>query len=151
MIQDTEHGAWALDAAIATGLPVWLGFSCREALTSDEIVGFDNPQVRLETLLDELLDREPHVVNIMHSPVSIIPRAMELVRERWNGPLGVYPEVGSFDAVNRIRTVRTSPLEFATAAQTWIDFGAVVIGGCCGATPSHVAALSDETLHDRVD
>ena len=111
-----------------------------------EIVGYDNPGAQLDTLLKELLDREPQLVSIMHSPVSVVPRALECVRRYWSGPIGVYPEVGSFDVVKRCRTVRTSPSEFADAARQWIDLGAVLIGGCCGATPSHVAALTDETL-----
>ncbi len=146
MIQDSVHGGWALDAALATGLPVWLGFACRKDPVSNEIVGYDVGESNLDTLLPELLDREPQLVNIMHSPISVIPEAFECVRKHWSGPIGVYPEVGSFDVVNRCRTVRTSPSEFAAAAQHWIDMGAVLIGGCCGATPSHVAALTDETL-----
>jgi S-methylmethionine-dependent homocysteine/selenocysteine methylase len=146
MIQDTTHGGWALDAAVETGLPVWLGFSCRRATTSGELVGYDNADARLDTLLSELLDREPQLVSIMHSPVSVVPDALECVRKHWRGPIGVYPEVGTFDVVNRCRTVRTSPTEFAAAARQWIDLGAALIGGCCGATPSHVAALTDELL-----
>lgn len=146
MIQDAEHGGWALDAATDTGLPVWLGFACRAEHATNEIVGYDNPGAHLETLLKELLEREPQLVSIMHSPVSVVPRALECVRRYWSGPIGVYPEVGSFDVVKRCRTVRTSPSEFAHAARQWIDLGAVLIGGCCGATPSHVAALTDETL-----
>jgi S-methylmethionine-dependent homocysteine/selenocysteine methylase len=145
MIQDVRHGGWALDAAKATGLPVWLGFACRIHSNSHQIVCFDKPETPLESVLTGLLDREPELVNIMHTPIAAVPRAFELVRAHWHGLIGVYCEVGSFDVVNRCRTLSTSPSQFAAAARDWIDLGASVIGGCCGATPAHVAALTHET------
>ena len=144
MIQDVRHGGWALDAAIATGLPVWLGIACRKHPVSDELVCFDAPDTTLVSLLDELLARKPDVVNIMHSPLTAIGSAFETIREQWSGSIGVYPEVGSFDAVNRVRTERISPSAFSAAAKKWIGQGTVLIGGCCGATPSHIAALVDD-------
>jgi len=38
---------------------------------------------------------------------------------------------------------RTSPEAYATAAVRWRDAGARVVGGCCGTTPDHVAALRE--------
>lgn len=35
-----------------------------------------------------------------------------------------------------------SPLEFAAAAARWRDANAAWIGGCCGTTPAHVAAIA---------
>jgi S-methylmethionine-dependent homocysteine/selenocysteine methylase len=142
MIQDPRHGKWALDAAIATGVPVWLGVSCRIAASSGELVCFDRPDVRLAELLDELLAHRPAVVNIMHTPLEAVEPALELLACSWDGPTGVYPEVGSFDAVARTRSVCVSPDEFAAAARRWISRGASVLGGCCGADASHIRALA---------
>jgi len=142
MIQDLRHGAWALDAAIATGLPVWLGVSCRIETASRELVCFDRPDVRLTDLLDELLTRRPAVVNIMHTPIDAVEPALDMLARNWAGPFGVYPEVGSFDAVARTRSVHVSPDEFAAAAQSWLSRGAAVLGGCCGADASHIRALA---------
>lgn len=146
MIQDLRHGGWALDAATATGLPVWLGIACRAGADSSDVVCFDFPDSKLEDLLSGLLDRKPQLLNIMHTPIDVVASAFACIRRQWNGPIGVYPEVGSFDVVNRRRTTRISPSEFAQAAGDWIELGANVIGGCCGATPSHVAALTDEAI-----
>ncbi len=33
------------------------------------------------------------------------------------------------------------PTSYASHAKTWIDHGARLIGGCCGAGPEHIAAL----------
>jgi homocysteine S-methyltransferase len=144
MIQDSRHGGWALDAAIATGLPVWLGIACRLNQHGEEVVCFDQPDTTLDALLEELLDRAPQRVSIMHSPIEAIPTAFECVRRHWSGPIGVYPEVGSFDVVSRARTRKISPAAFSSAAQSWIAMGADVIGGCCGATPAHIEALTSE-------
>jgi len=143
MIQDPRHGAWALDAAIATGLPVWLGVSCRINQASGELVCFDRPDVRLIELLDELLAHRPAVVNIMHTPIDAVEPALDILSRNWDGPFGVYPEVGSFDAVARTRSVNVSPDQFAAAAQRWVSRGACVLGGCCGADASHVQALAE--------
>lgn len=142
MIQDTRHGRWALEAAASTGLPVWLGVSCRLGATTNELVCFDLPQVRLEDLWDALLPLGPAVVNIMHTPIDAVAAALDSLRPRWDGPMGVYPEVGSFDVVARTRTVNVSPSAFAAAARQWLSRGAAVLGGCCGAGPAHIAALS---------
>jgi Tfp pilus assembly protein PilF len=39
-------------------------------------------------------------------------------------------------------SARTSPEAYATGAGEWRARGAAVIGGCCGTTPAHIAALS---------
>jgi len=150
MIQDARHGGWALDAAIATGLPVWLGIAARAHPQTAEPVCFDRAETSIDSLLCELLDRRPDVVNIMHTPVSAIDAAFDCVRARWNGPIGIYPEVGSFDAVKRTRSARLSPSAFAAAANGWLQRGAALIGGCCGATPSHIGALIDELQELRI-
>jgi S-methylmethionine-dependent homocysteine/selenocysteine methylase len=40
-----------------------------------------------------------------------------------------------------------TPAEFAVAAKTWVEHGAALIGGCCGAMAPHIAAVSG-TLTD---
>ena len=142
MIQDARHGGWALDAAIKTGLPVWLGIACRADQRSNEVVCFDQPDMRLDLLLRELLDREPQVVCIMHSPIDVVRPAFDCVREQWPGAIGVYPEPGSFDVLSRTRTQPVSPEKFAATAQQWSAIGARIIGGCCGTTPQHTKALA---------
>ena len=138
MLQDTRHAALACEAARACGLPFWLGVSCRFGPDGKTLVAFDYPATRLEHVLEALLPYEPTVVNIMHSPPSAIAGALELVRERWQGFAGTYPEIRSE------RTTETlSPLALATLAEPWVDGGARVLGGCCGTRPEHVRALAD--------
>jgi S-methylmethionine-dependent homocysteine/selenocysteine methylase len=133
MLQDTRHAALACEAAGACGLPFWLGVSCRLGPDGKTLVAFDYPETRLEQVLDTLLPYGPTVVNVMHSPPSVVARALELVRARWNGFVGVYPEIRSSEAL--------APAAFAALAEQWIDAGARLIGGCCGTSPEHIRAL----------
>ncbi|MDQ3780454.1 MAG: homocysteine S-methyltransferase family protein, partial [Chloroflexota bacterium] len=34
-----------------------------------------------------------------------------------------------------------TPATYAEIASAWLDLGAAIIGGCCGTTPAHTAAL----------
>jgi homocysteine S-methyltransferase len=137
MLQDSEHAALACEAARATGLPFWLGVSCRLAPDGKTLVAFDYPDERMERVLDALLAYEPVVVNIMHSPPSAVAPAIELVRERWDGFVGVYPEIDSAGKT----APAVIPRAFATLAAGWIEQGARLVGGCCGTTPEHIRAL----------
>jgi homocysteine S-methyltransferase len=31
---------------------------------------------------------------------------------------------------------------YSAAAEGWIEIGARIVGGCCGTTPAHIAALA---------
>ena len=95
MIVEATHARRAVLAAKETGLPVWLGIGCKK-WEDGEIVSFDQPDLAFGAILDELLPEKPDVVNIMHSEIDAIPEAIEQLRARWDGPVGVYPESGYF-------------------------------------------------------
>ena len=137
MLQDTRHAALACEAAQATGLPFWLGVSCRLAPDEKSLVAFDYPATRFEQVLDALIPYEPTVVNVMHSPPSAVARALTLVRERWGGFAGAYPEIDSVGEHARSVT----PEALAALGAQWIGLGARVLGDCCGTTPEHTRAL----------
>jgi S-methylmethionine-dependent homocysteine/selenocysteine methylase len=137
MMQETRHAPLALGAARTTGLPVWLGVSCRLG-GGGALVGFDFPQVPLPDCLDALLPLAPDAVAVMHSPVAAVLPALGVLRTRFRGPLGAYPEIGDGAAPGAV-----SPDQLATAAMGWLDAGAQIVGGCCGTTPEHIGALRD--------
>jgi methionine synthase I (cobalamin-dependent) len=143
MMQDTEHAALALAAAQSTGLPVWLGVSCRLTEGTDDLVGFDFPDRRFAEVLERLLPFAPDVVQIMHTPVGAVPAALACLRQQWSGCIGVAPELGSFDPVTRTRSAAFGPETFAELADGWIADGVNVVGGCCGAGPAHILALAE--------
>ncbi len=148
MIQDIEHGALALDAALETGLPVCLGLSARSS--GDGLTAYDDPAQLFEPLLRPLLERSPSVVAIMHTPVDVVGEALAaVVAAGWERPLGAYPELDTEPGLGAATGAMTSPIELATAAAGWVDAGVRLLGGCCGAGPEHIAALAAIRDHGR--
>ncbi|MGH9368376.1 MAG: homocysteine S-methyltransferase family protein, partial [Thermoanaerobaculia bacterium] len=57
-------------------------------------------------------------------------------------PLGAWGNLGPpSDAERTEFTAEVSPGEYAAFARDWLAFGAVLVGGCCGTTAAHTAAL----------
>ena len=136
MMQETRHAPLACAAAKSVGLPVWLGVSCRIG-AGGALVGFDFPLVPLEATLDALLGFEPDAVAVMHNPAGAVTPALALVRSRFAGLLGAYPELGDGTSAST-----ATPAELAELARAWIGDGARIVGGCCGTTPEHIRALA---------
>jgi homocysteine S-methyltransferase len=139
MLQDTVHAPRACAAAAGSGLPFWLGVSCRE--NGGALVAFDDPDVPFADCLDATLPFGPDVVAVMHTPSALVNSALALVRSRWLGPTGAYPALPGNGALEDGVGEPLAPEEFAALASHWVARGARVVGGCCGATPEHVAAL----------
>jgi homocysteine S-methyltransferase len=137
MLQDTRHAPLACEAAAATGLPVWLGVSCRQN-ADGALVAFDFPETPLGDVLDALLPFAPAAVTVMHSPPDAIAPALALLAERWSATRGAYPEIGDGTPA-LLQSVR--PAELVVLAREWAAAGARIVGGCCGTTPDYVRAL----------
>jgi S-methylmethionine-dependent homocysteine/selenocysteine methylase len=57
-------------------------------------------------------------------------------------PLGAYGNLGlPADDFGWSFTEELSPEAYADHARGWVDLGARLVGGCCGTTPAHTAAL----------
>jgi S-methylmethionine-dependent homocysteine/selenocysteine methylase len=140
MINDTEHATRAMQAASETKLPVWLGVGCKKR-EDGKIVSFDHPDLEFTTVLDTLVPLEPTVINIMHSEVGAIPEAIDLIRQRWSGPVGVYPESGYFTQPQWNFVDVIPPADLVTEAHGWVTAGVRLLGGCCGTSPEHIEAL----------
>lgn len=143
MMQESVHAPLAAKAALETGLPVWLGLSCRVNPDTQQIVCFDSRGLDFRESLDALIPMGPRVVNLMHSEVNAIPEALKLVRERWKGPIGVYPESGYFTRPNWNFVDVIPPETLVEEARKWVSGGVRILGGCCGTGPEHIRALKD--------
>ncbi|MBE1446324.1 bifunctional homocysteine S-methyltransferase/methylenetetrahydrofolate reductase [Paenibacillus sp. OAS669] len=62
-------------------------------------------------------------------------------------PFSVFPNAGIPDYVDGRFTYAATPQYFAETALKFADLGARIIGGCCGTTPEHVAAMA-QSLHE---
>jgi len=83
--------------------------------------------------------------NVEHA----IARTAELLGDDRRQMIGVYPNlfkkpsVGANVGITPLLTDEVSPAEYAEYAKTWADAGADILGGCCGVSPAHIAALKD--------
>ncbi len=130
----------ALDAALEVGLPVWL------ALTPGPFGDLLTDAVILETL-DEAARRGAEAVLVNCSRPErlsrLIPRLVEGAGER-GAEVGAYGNVGEpDDEVGWRNEGPARPEPYAAAAVGWAEAGASIVGGCCGTTPEHIAALAE--------
>lgn len=144
MMRDVEQTRYAIEAALKTRLPVWLGFSCKR--TADGTVVLWDERDTLAEALESLPLRDISLVSIMHTQTEDTVPALHEVRERWDGPVGAYPHYGEFVMPNWQFIDKISPEDFAAEAQQWIEAGAHAIGGCCGTGPEHVRVLRQVLL-----
>ena len=140
MCSHPVHSHLITEAALATGLPVWLGMSCM--LDDDaNLVGFEAPHADFSELVAELVDSGAGVINIMHSSVDDTAAGLSVLREYWQGPVGAYPESGYFVMPNWQFVDIIDPGELVTRARNWVDGGVQILGGCCGLGVPHINAL----------
>ena len=147
MMRDLEQTTYALEAAVGTRLPIWVGYSCK---TTDEgtVVLWDGDHTLAEAL-EQIPTMGASLVSIMHTLSEDTPAALREVTSRWSGPLGAYPHYGEFVMPNWQFIDTVSPEAFAAEAEQWLKLGAQLIGGCCGITPEHIRLLK-ERLPERL-
>lgn len=153
MMIDLPNSSLVLEAARSTGLPVMVGWSASQD-EEGRITPYrsERQQEHQPHSFTELMKRGASlggdVAGIMHSNVEVTGPALEILSEHWNGPLIAYAETGRFEPPNWVFSNATSPSGYAELASKWVDLGVQVIGGCCGTTPEHIAALRS-SLTDR--
>ena len=146
MMQEPEIALPAIEAAVDTGLPVWVGCSCRREAEGGRLVLFDFPDRDFRELLDAIARLPVGVIGIMHSEVPDVMQGIEMLRERWSGPLAVYPESGYFTMPHWQFVDIIAPDDLVSEARAWRDAGVQLIGGCCGVGPEHIKALNAALL-----
>ena len=96
---------------------------------------------------DEITALGGSVVSVFHSPLDATDAALEIVRDKWHGPIAVYPEAERTDyvAVHRDETTATpvTPDAFVAWAKGCVHKGVQIIGGCCGVEIDHIRPLRD--------
>lgn len=142
MMWDVKYSAPAIRAAVATGLPVWVGFCCR--LEDDEVMMFSEKyHGTLTSVLDALIPVGGSVANIMHTEASDVMPALSMLKRRWTGPVGVYAHSGRFVMPRWQFNDVISPEDYLAHAHRWVEAGAQLIGGCCGIGPDHIRLLKE--------
>ena len=149
MCERVELSDAVVEAATSIGLPVWLGVSARRHRGQDHLSAFGYPERGFEELVKAISRHSVDLINVMHTPVSDVPGAIEVVRNYWKGPIGVYPESGEFMMPKWEFVDVIEPSVLAENAVAWAEDGIRLIGGCCGLGPAHIRACRDAlTQHD---
>lgn len=141
MMRDVNYSLWATQAALATGLPVWVGIAT-ERRADGKLVGFGHHDQLLDDVVRVLAATGPAHISIMHSSSSDTADAIDIVKRHWQGPLGAYPESGYFKMPEWSFVDLISPADLVDRSQGWQRQGVTAFGGCCGLGPSHIAALA---------
>ncbi len=134
-----REAAAAARAARDVGLPVLVSFTCWEGahLLSRE---------PLAEAIEAVRGANPAAVLTNCLPPANVGACLGVLAAS-RLPFGVYPNLGApvdfpDDAAAVAHTDEHTPAELALRARDWIAAGARIVGGCCGTTPDHVAALA---------
>ena len=141
MMSNVRHAAAAIESAVSTGLPTWVGYSCKLNHERNEVSLLHGDGETFSQALASLVPLGGSLVSIMHTEVEGTASALNAVREHWSGPLGAYPHSGNFTMPNWQFGNIISPQDFLSEAQEWVQMGVQLIGGCCGIGPEHIRRL----------
>ena len=148
MMVEAEQSILAVEAAAATGLPVWVGFSCRMAEDGETVLMWDRQDaVRFGEVIGPVMAaggaHGASLAGVMHSEMETALPALKVLGENWRGPMSAYAHSGRFVMPDWQFVEVISTDDFAEQAAGWVDAGARVVGGCCGIGPAHIEALAD--------
>ncbi len=132
----------ALEAGHAAGLPVWVSF----------VLGPEGELLSREPLQQACAEMErggASAVLVNCAPPGDIRDAIAKLKLSARLPLGGFAHIGRFSPPSWkfeffpqfTGTEECPPAQFAAWATRWREKGAVILGGCCGTGPTHIAAL----------
>ena len=156
MMLDFVSAPLVIEAALATGLPVWVGYSAMVANDGVSVLSWrmDNaantiPADDFGALVEAIAPLGGAAAGIMHSRVKDTGPALELLGRHWPGPKLAYAETGRLEKPDWIFQDICSPEVYAVEVERWItDYGVQIVGGCCGTGPEHIRILK-ERLPER--
>ena len=166
MLLDIDHAKILLNAALETGLPVWVGLSCCISKFDETVVGRnfraekersiiydplkypDEPKflpedkiINFAEIINSLKSIGGDVYGIMHSWFIDTKEGMKVLKSNWNGPIMFYPEIHKFDTSTMQALITENEIEFVDKCSELIDDQVKIIGGCCGVTDKHLKSL----------
>jgi S-methylmethionine-dependent homocysteine/selenocysteine methylase len=141
----------AVETALETGIPVWLSFRrCRHGVCGVYGQHWGGPEGDLfgrAAKRFEDLGVSALLVNCL--PPDHVVGMLPWLRDFTDLPLGVYPNLGYFSDWGWRFDERIGPQEYAELAAGWREEGAQIVGGCCGTSPAHVAAVRERLAGTR--
>ncbi len=163
MMLDIDRAMRCVEAAVSTGLPVWVGISCM-ARDDGSLVGWDSSSEALKMenqvhsrpegaplpeIIDALVATGCDVYGIMHTSIDATGPALDCLFDRWSGPVMAYPETVHIDVPSQQAGITFTPDQFAENCLEWLGKGVQIIGGCCGTTIEHIRFLVERLPVDQ--
>jgi len=130
----------AATAARAVSLPYWIAFVPDQSgrLFSGE---------SLADATAALAPLDPDALLVNCAPPEDVAVGLAQLAHSATTPIGIYPHIGRFDPPEWLFTDEYPPPRYVDLAREWLDQGALIIGGCCGTTPEHIAAVHSTLRH----
>ena len=167
MWADNESRVIATEAAKATGLPVWVGFTASIAPDGQTVrlslgddrhysTGMGMPMwtsswrtidydMTLAAGISEVAPLKPDVLGVFHSRIGETTAALQVILDQWSGPIVAYPDAGRTDYLETWQDSSVANKEAAEEltreAAGWVEMGVQVIGTCCGFGVDYIKAL----------
>jgi methionine synthase I (cobalamin-dependent) len=135
---DLDEALLALGAAKRTGLPVVVSMVFDSGRAHDRTMTGVTPETAAQALTAGGADAVG-----MNCGVGLDNAAELCARLRASTPLPIWvkPNAGLPVMIDGAARYTTTPDDFARAASDILAAGASFIGGCCGTTPGHIAAV----------
>jgi homocysteine S-methyltransferase len=136
-VNSVQEARAAATAASDVGIPIWMAFVPTE---SGELFSGESMADAANAMAQHGVD----VVLLNCAPPDDCTAGLTRLADARYAANGIYPHVGRFDPPEWMFTDEYPPDRYVTEAHRWRDLGAAVIGGCCGTTPDHIAAVARE-------
>ena len=130
----------ALEAAQATGLPIWFGLSARRNAEGRVICFYHREDLPLSAVTDLLPGAGVDAAGCMHSPADLTAEAQAEIRAAFDGALMAYPDSGFFEMPDWNFHDVITPERLEQFFGEWLRQGTQILGGCCGLTVEHIKA-----------
>jgi S-methylmethionine-dependent homocysteine/selenocysteine methylase len=149
MMRDVENATMVVNAARATGLPVWVGFSTMTDEDGGSVRGLrwknadgGHTAEDFAAIVDAIAPLGIQAAGIMHTRIGDIEPALEVLGRSWDGPRLAYAETGGFVPPEWHFEQACPASEYAETVKGWIaGHDLRIVGGCCGTGPEHIRAL----------
>lgn len=88
-------------------------------------------------------------LNCSTGPEAMLPLVAQMA-EYATVPILAKPNAGMPELEDGVTVYRTTPEEFAAVGAKLVEAGASIVGGCCGTTPEHIAALHEKVADMQI-
>ncbi len=139
-----EEAIIAVEESVRTGIETWLG------LTAGPDANLLSPEEMAEGARQAVKSGAAAVLVNCTPAKATLRFVRALASANLGVPIGAYANAGSIDdqmgwqSTSEIASRERGAILYRDLARQWAEAGATLIGGCCGTTPNHIAALHNE-------